>query len=55
MMKMLREKKAQGGLEYVLILGGAIIVALIVGAALKAAANTIGKRGFEATQGATQP
>ncbi len=51
MLKMLQEKKAQGSFEYVAILAGAIVVALIVGAALKAAANTIGKRGFEATQG----
>jgi uncharacterized protein (UPF0333 family) len=47
MKTMLQEKKAQGGLEYALILGGAIIVALIVGAALKSAANTIGQRGSE--------
>jgi hypothetical protein len=51
MLKMLSEKRAQGGFEYVAILAGAIVVALIVGAALKAAANTIGQRGFDATQG----
>ncbi len=51
MKAMMQEKRAQGGFEYVAILAGAIVVALIVGAALKAAANTIGKRGFEATQG----
>lgn len=55
MLKMLYEKRAQGGFEYVAILAGAIVVALIVGAALKAAAATFGDRGRGAINEATNP
>ena len=53
-MKLVQEKRAQGSIEYLLIIAGAILVALVIGAALKAVANTLGNRGVEATQGATQ-
>lgn len=52
-MKMLREKRAQGGFEYVAILAGAIVVALIVGAALKAAMSTVSGAGQEQLNQAT--
>lgn len=55
MKTMIKERKAQGAFEYVAILASAIVVALIVGAALKAAAATFGDRGRGAINEATNP
>lgn len=55
MQELLQEKKAQGGLEYLFILAGAILVAVLVGKFLKDAAATVGGRASEATSGATNP
>ncbi|MDD5163834.1 MAG: class III signal peptide-containing protein [Candidatus ainarchaeum sp.] len=37
----LKEEKAQGSLEYLLLIGGAVIVAAVVGLYLKTSANAI--------------
>ena len=52
--KILSEKKAQGGLEYIGIIGGAVIVAILVGLALKQIAQTLGERGRQLTQETVQ-
>ncbi|MBU0636557.1 class III signal peptide-containing protein [Candidatus Micrarchaeota archaeon] len=46
-MKLLHEKRAQGTLEYIAIIAGAIIVATVVGLALKSMGNTLGGRAGE--------
>lgn len=53
---MLAEKRCQGGLEYLLLAGGAILIAVIIGLAIKQAANTINNRGSQiAVQTAQTP
>ena len=39
-MKLLKEKRAQGSIEYLMIIGGVVLVAAIVGLYLKSIANT---------------
>ncbi|MDD5148260.1 MAG: class III signal peptide-containing protein [Candidatus ainarchaeum sp.] len=38
---MLDEKRAQGSMEYLLLIGGVIVVAAVIGLYLKNAANSI--------------
>ena len=50
-MKMLKEQKAQGSIEVLLLIGGAIAVATIVGITIK---NLASAPGGETTQGIQQ-
>ncbi|GEM_PF-4497257 len=44
-MKLLNEKKAQAGFESLLLIGGAIALAVIIGLAVKQAGNNIANTG----------
>lgn len=51
MKHLLHEQKAQAGFEYIIILAGAILIALIIGAALKAMGNVLFQRGQQLSSG----
>lgn len=54
MQKMLSSTKCQGALEYLLLAAGAILIAMIIGLAIKQAANTLSNRGNEIAQETAQ-
>ncbi|GEM_PF-1421345 len=53
-MKLLEEKKAQTSIELLLLLGGAILVAVAVGIALKSIGTNTSNEAVNATQNAAK-
>lgn len=47
MHKLFSEKRAQGSLEYLIIIGGAVLIAVVIGYTLKQASSSAGTRGQE--------